>query len=227
MLFHCVAPLLMPGQVDPDHGRAGSEKSFTEVDGKLKLLFQTIKTLSYMIEVRDPYTYIHQERVSTLAAVIAFEMGFPAENIDTVRLAAAVHDIGKIRIPSEILNKPGKIDEYEFGMIQTHPQVGFDILHKIEFLEPVAEIVLQHHERLNGSGYPLGTKRDRILLESKILAVADVVEAMISHRPYRPALGVKAALKEISENRDVLYDPSVVDAWIRLSRKRDWDAWSG
>lgn len=190
-----------------------------------KLLFQTIKALSLMMAERDPYTFYHQERMSKVAAAIATEIGLTENDVNIIRLAATVHDIGKIRIPIEILSKPGPIDEFEFGIIKTHPQVGYDILKTIEFPWPIAQIVLQHHERLNGSGYPRGMTGKEILLESKILAVADVVESMASHRPYRPALGVNAALREIAENRDVLYDAFVVDACINLSKKANFTQW--
>lgn len=210
---------------DPQ-GRKRVKRRFSKKYQDLKeLLFQVIQALSITVEMRDPYTHNHQERVARLAVAIAVEMGLSREAVNAVRMAATVHDIGKIRIPSEILSKPGKIDQFEFSIIKTHSQAGFDILNKIEFPWPVAKIVLQHHERLNGSGYPRGLAGDQILLESRILAVADVVEAMASHRPYRPALGLKKALAEIAENRDVLYDPSVVDACIKISKKPEFVDW--
>ena len=175
-----------------------------------------IETISLTVEKRDPYTAGHQKRVALLAWEIAKEMGLPREEIEAVRMAGIVHDLGKIYVPAEILNKPGRLQDLEFALIKTHPQVGYDILKAIDFPWPLAEIVRQHHERLNGSGYPLGLKDEDILPAAKILAVADVVEAMASHRPYRPALSVEEALAEIEKNRGVLYDPAAVDACLRL-----------
>ncbi|HID87880.1 MAG TPA: HD-GYP domain-containing protein [Anaerolineae bacterium] len=147
---------------------------------------------------------------------IAREMGLPEEQFEGIRIAGLIHDIGKINVPAEILSKPGPLSELEFGLIQAHPQVGHDILKTIEFPWPVAQIVLQHHERMDGSGYPQGLSDDNILLEARILGVADVVEAMASHRPYRPPRGLDKALEEISRNRGILYDPEVVDACLKL-----------
>jgi HD-GYP domain-containing protein (c-di-GMP phosphodiesterase class II) len=143
-------------------------------------------------------------------------MGLTEEQFDGLRLAGLIHDIGKISVPVEILNKPGRISETEFNIIKIHPQAGYTLLKEIEFPWPVARIVLQHHERVDGSGYPQGLKDGQIMLEAKILAVADVVEAMASHRPYRPALGIEAALEEIKKNGRVLYEPEVVDICERL-----------
>jgi PAS domain S-box-containing protein/putative nucleotidyltransferase with HDIG domain len=176
----------------------------------------TVNSLASAIEMRDPYTAGHQRRVTQLACAIAEEMGLPGEQIDGLRLAGLVHDIGKINVPAEILSKPGPLTELEFGLIKMHPQVGYDILKEIEFPWPVAQIVLQHHERMDGSGYPQGLSGEEIILEARILAVADVVEAMSSHRPYRPSRGIDEALEEISHNRGILYDPEVVDACLKL-----------
>ncbi len=181
-----------------------------------KALGGTIQALALTVETRDPYTAGHQRRATNLARAIATEMGLSEEQIDGIRMAGAIHDLGKISVPAGILNKPGRLNENEFGIIQAHPQVGYDILKTIEFPWPVAQIVFQHHERMDGSGYPRGLVGEEILLEARILAVADVVEAMSSHRPYRPALGIDKALEEISQNRGVLYDPEVVDACLRL-----------
>jgi HD-GYP domain-containing protein (c-di-GMP phosphodiesterase class II) len=202
--------------------------------------------------MRDPYTAGHQRRVAQLAPAIAQEMGFSEEQINGIYIAAIIHDVGKINVPVEILSKPSKLSEAEFGLIRTHPQVGHDILDvpaeilgepgglselelnlirthpqvghdvlkEIDFPWPVAQIVLQHHERMDGSGYPQGLSGEEILLEARILAVADVVEAMASHRPYRPAYGLDKALDEISQNAGVLYDPGVVDACLRLFTKK-------
>jgi len=176
----------------------------------------TVHALASTAEKRDPYTAGHQQRVTRLACAMAQEMGVPEEQIEGIRVAGTLHDIGKIYVPAEILNKPGRLTEMEMGLIKTHPQVGYDILKTIEFPWPVAQIVLQHHERMDGFGYPQRLSGEEILLEPRILAVADVVEAMSSHRPYRPAHGIDKALEEISQNRDVLYDPEVVDACLKL-----------
>ncbi len=185
-----------------------------------KLLRDTIEALSGTIELRDPYTAGHQKRVSHLATSIAREIGMTQNEIDGIYLAAIVHDLGKVAIPTEILTKPSRLDETEFSLIKTHPQTGFDILKKIEFPWPVARAVLEHHERLNGVGYPAGLKGDRICQEAKILAVADVVEAIASHRPYRPALGLDAAIKEIEKNAGILYDKRSVEICLDLLRSR-------
>ena len=195
---------------------------------KLQLSYQklqktmegTINTIGNIVEVKDPYTAGHQQRVSKLAMTIAQKMKLPQEKIEGIRVASLVHDIGKISVPAEILNKPTKLTDIEFSLIKDHSQIGHDILKSIEFPWPIEKIVLQHHERLDGSGYPQGLKGDKILLEAKIMGVVDVVEAMSSHRPYRPALGIDAALEEISTNKGILYDPEVVDICIRLVREK-------
>jgi PAS domain S-box-containing protein/putative nucleotidyltransferase with HDIG domain len=177
----------------------------------------TVNALISAIEMRDPYTAGHQPRVTQLACAMAKEMGLPEEQIEGIRMAGLIHDIGKMTVPAEILSKPGPLTELEYGLIKAHAQVGHDILNgKIDFPWPVAEIVLQHHERMDGSGYPQGLAGEEILLEARILAVADVVEAMASHRPYRPAHGLDKALEEISQNSGVLYDPQVVNACLKL-----------
>lgn len=187
-----------------------------------KSLEDTIDALGRTVEIRDAYTYGHQRRVRGLVCEIAGEMNLTQDQQDGLRLAGIVHDIGKISIPSEILSKPGKLTEIEYRLIKIHPESGYDILKDIEFTYPVAEIVLQHHERINGSGYPKGLKGAEILLEARVLAVADVVEAMASHRPYRPALGIEKALEEISQNRGVIYDPEAVDACLKLFREKGY-----
>jgi putative nucleotidyltransferase with HDIG domain len=179
-------------------------------------MIATVNTLASTVEMRDPYTAGHQRRVTILACAMAEEMGLTEEQFDGLRMAGLVHDIGKFSVPVEILNKPGRISETEFSIIKHHSQAGYNILKEIEFPWPVAQIVLQHHERLNGSGYPQGLKNGGIMLEAKILAVADVVEAMASHRPYRPALGINAALEEITKNQGILYEPEIVDVCKRL-----------
>jgi PAS domain S-box-containing protein/putative nucleotidyltransferase with HDIG domain len=181
-----------------------------------RALERTVHVLVSAIEMRDPYTAGHQRRVTQLACAIAREMGLPEEQIEGIRMAGLIHDLGKMNIPAEILSKPGQLTDLEFGLIQMHPQTGYDVLKTIEFPWTVAQIVLQHHERLDGSGYPQELSGEEIILEAKILGVADVVEAMASHRPYRSAQGIDKALEEISQNRGVLYDPGVVDACLKL-----------
>ncbi len=175
-----------------------------------------IQAMALTAEIRDPYTAGHQRRVSQLACAIAREMQLTEERIEGIRLAALVHDLGKIYVPAEILSKPGWLTEIEFGLIKSHPQLGHDILKTIEFPWPIAEIVLQHQERLDGSGYPQGLSGNQILLEARIIGVADVVEAMAFHRPYRPALGMEKAIEEISQNKGLLYDPEVVKACLHV-----------
>jgi putative nucleotidyltransferase with HDIG domain len=179
-------------------------------------LDQTVMALSAAGETRDPYTAGHQRGVAELAVDIAQEMGLPEEQINGLRIAGLIHDIGKIQIPAEILSKPTRLTDPEWSMIKAHPQAGYDILKTVEFPWPVSEIVLQHHERLDGLGYPDGLSGEDILLEARILAVADVVEAMSSHRPYRPARALEETMEEIRSNRGTLYDPEVVDACLRL-----------
>jgi HD-GYP domain-containing protein (c-di-GMP phosphodiesterase class II)/ABC-type sugar transport system substrate-binding protein len=181
-----------------------------------------IQMMSLTVETRDPYTAGHQRRVSDLARTIAQEMGMPAAQVDGIRLAGTIHDLGKIYVPAEILNRAGILDDIEWSMIKKHPKVAWDILKNVDFPWPIAEIVVQHHERINGKGYPNGLKGKAIRLESRILAVADVVEAMSSHRPYREALGIEKALNEINQNKGILYDPIVVDACTNLFRNKGY-----
>ncbi|NPU84305.1 MAG: PAS domain S-box protein [Syntrophaceae bacterium] len=181
-----------------------------------------IKVMASTIEYRDPCTSGHQQRVADLARRIAQEMGLPADQVDGLRMAGVIHDIGKVAVPAEILGKPSELGPIEMLLVKTHAQTGFEILREIEFPWPIARMVLEHHERLDGTGYPSGLKGDEMLLESKILAVADVVEAMCSHRPYRPALGAEAAMEEIRTHRGILYDATVVDACLRLFREKDY-----
>jgi PAS domain S-box-containing protein/putative nucleotidyltransferase with HDIG domain len=203
----------------------------TENESKLKASYRklqktlkdTIDTLAIIIETRDPYTYGHQKNVALLAAAIAEEMGLDEDRIEAVNTAGKIHDIGKISVPASILVKPGKITDIEFNLIKTHPQTGYDMIKNIEFPWPLADIILQHHERLDGSGYPNGLKGEDIMLEAKILAVADVVEAISSHRPYRPALGIDKAIEEIVRNRGLLYDPKVVDTCRKVLFEKDFE----
>ncbi len=185
-----------------------------------KALDTTIEAIGMIVETRDPYTSGHQRRVAMIAGAIAEEMKLFEEQRYAVRTAAMVHDVGKIYIPAEVLSKPIKLTHVEFGLMKTHPQVGYDILKNIEFSVPIAAIVMQHHEKINGSGYPQGLSGKDILIESRIIAVADVVEAMASHRPYRPSLGLDKALEEIKMNRGILYDADAVDACLLLFNQK-------
>ncbi len=187
-----------------------------------KSLGATISAMAVMVETRDPYTAGHQRRVADLARAIATEMKLPSDQIDGVRMAGMLHDVGKISIPSEILTKPTQLTVLEFNLIKTHPVSGYEILKDIEFPWPIARIVLEHHERVNASGYPHGLKENEILLESKIMAVADVMEAISSHRPYRPAHGIEAGLQEIEKNKGILYDVDVANACLRLFREKSY-----
>ena len=177
---------------------------------------KTIQAITTMAELRDPYTAGHQRRVAKLAAAVARELGLDDEQVQGVYLAAVIHDVGKVAVPAEILSKPGRLEKVEFQLIQTHSATGYNILKEIEFPWPIAQVVAQHHERLDGTGYPAGLTGPQILLEARIVAVADVVEAMASHRPYRPALGVEQALTEIRGGAGRLYDPAVAAACARL-----------
>jgi PAS domain S-box-containing protein len=187
-----------------------------------KNMLQTVEAIASIVEMRDPYTSGHQARVAALAKEIARQMGLAEEEVQAIHLAGLVHDLGKIRIPAEILSKPGRLNEIEYSLIKMHPQAGYDILKGVDFSWPIAEMVLQHHERVDGSGYPQGLKGEGILLGARILIVADVVEAMSSHRPYRPGLGVDAALEEITRSRGTRYDEKVVDACVALFRERGY-----
>ena len=198
---------------DQKRAEEDRKESFERLKRSLE---STVSALASAFEVRDPYTAGHQQRVTDLACAIAEEMGLSEEQIDGIRMAGLIHDIGKINIPAEILNKPGQLTEIEYSLFKNHPQVGHDVLQTVEFPWPVAQIVLQHHERMDGSGYPQGLSGDEIMLEARILAVADIVEAIASHRPYRPARGAGDALEEILHNKGTLYDPEVVDACLRV-----------
>jgi len=170
------------------------------------------------VEVRDPYTAGHQQRVAQLAVAIAKEMRLPEDQVEGIKFAGVIHDLGKIKVPAEILSKPGKLSKAEFELLKGHPQSGYDILKAMDFPWPIAEIVLQHHERIDGSGYPDGLKGDETRVEARILAVADVVESMTSHRPYRPALDLDVALAEIDQGKGRIYDSAAVEACLKLFR---------
>jgi PAS domain S-box-containing protein len=202
------------------------QKAEEESEASLKALQRTLRalvdTMTRVVKLRDPHTAGHQQRVADLASAIAQEMKLDDLRIEHLIMAAKIHDIGKMYVPSDILSKPGKLTDTEFTLIKAHALGSYDILRDIEFSHPVALMVLQHHERLDGSGYPKGLKGGEILIESKILAVADVVEAMSSHRPYRAALGIDKALNEISKNKGRLYDSEVVDVCIMLFKEREF-----
>jgi PAS domain S-box-containing protein len=197
--------------------RRRAEEKLQHSNVKLRRAFEgAVNVLVAAIEMGDPYTAGHQQRVTQLACAIAHEMGLPEEQIEGLHMAGLIHDLGKINVPSEILSRPGPLSDLQFGLVKMHAQTGHDVLEKMDFPWPVADIVLQHHERMDGSGYPQGLSGDDTLLEARILAVADVVEAMASSRPYRRALGLDKALEEIFQNRGILYDPEVVDACLKL-----------
>ena len=205
--------------------RRQSQEELSRTMAKLRqIMTQGILAMARIVEVRDPYTAGHQERVACLARAISQTLGLPEDEVLGVYYASLVHDIGKISVPGEILSKPGKLSSAEFELIRVHPQAGYDIVRSIDFPWPVSDIVLEHHERLDGSGYPQGLTGDQISYGAVIVAVADVVEAMSSHRPYRPALGIEAALDEIRKNRGRLYDPGVVDACESIVLAKGIDA---
>ena len=182
----------------------------------------TVKAMAGLVEAADPYTAGHQERVGELALAIATELGLQEDRLDGLRVAGVIHDIGKISVPRQLLVKPTRLTDMEMDLIRGHSEAGFIVLRDIDFPWPVARVVHEHHERMDGSGYPQGLTGDQLLLESRVLAVADVVESMAAHRPYRPALGVDAALSEIRKNRGTLYDPDVVDACVRLFEEKGY-----
>ncbi|MFZ2634651.1 MAG: HD domain-containing phosphohydrolase [Desulfosalsimonadaceae bacterium] len=186
-----------------------------------RILNSTVQAMSLAVECRDPYTAGHQQRVANISAAIARKMDFNDERIEYLKMAAMIHDIGKISVPAEILCKPTRLSAAEFNIIKEHPLTGYKILKEIDFPYPLAKMVYQHHERINGSGYPQGLSGDQILMEAKILAVADVVEAMASHRPYRSALGIDVALDEIIKNKGQIFDPEVVEVCCDLFRNNE------
>ena len=202
------------------HAEEGRAAALTKLK---KSLDGSIQMAASVTEMRDPYTAGHQQRVAKLATAIASEFGLGEEQVDGVHFGSLIHDVGKISIPAEILSRPGRLTEIEFMLIKTHPQAGYNILKNIDFPWPVAKMILQHHERLDGSGYPSGLKGDEIILEARILIVADVVEAMSSHRPYRPGLGIAVALEEIKRGRGTYYDPQIVDVCLHLFQNKRFD----
>jgi len=201
---------------------------YNQVDKRLKQSYKklqkiiegTANIITKVVETRDPYSIGHQQRVSKLATAIAREMKLLQDKIEGTKIASLVHDIGKVNLPTEIISKPGKLIEVEFNLVKNYPKVGFDILKKVDFPWPIAEIVLQHQEKIDGSGYPRGLKGDEICIEAKILGVANVVEAMSSYKSYRPALSIDEALIEISNNKNILFDQEVVDTCIKLFKEK-------
>jgi putative nucleotidyltransferase with HDIG domain/PAS domain S-box-containing protein len=222
--FNCAPSIAENGHVD---GLVGIFKDVTDLrrsEVELKKSFEklqlalsgTISVISLILESRDPYTAGHQRKVAELASAIAREMGLPEDRVSMIHTAGLIHDIGKIKVPAEILSRPGTLDAIEFSLLKTHPGTGYNILDKVDFPAPIAQIVYQHHEKMDGSGYPLMISGDQIILEARIITVADVVEAMASHRPYRPALGMEKALHEIRIGRGVVYDAEVANACLSL-----------
>ncbi|MBA4417321.1 MAG: histidine kinase [Syntrophus sp. (in: bacteria)] len=213
--------LYIEGTLEDITHRKEAELQIKESLNKLeKATGAIINVIVNAVEMRDPYTAGHQKRVGNLAWAMAMEMGLSIDRIDGIHMAGAIHDLGKIAIPAEILSMPRILTDIEHQLVQHHSQAGYNILKDIQFPWPIASIILQHHERIDGSGYPQGLKDGEILLEAKIIAVADVVEAIASHRPYRPAHGIDAALKEITRNKGILYDREAADACIRLFREK-------
>lgn len=200
--------------------RKAEDKLKRSLELSQRIMEGTIQAMAKAVEMRDPYTAGHQRRVAKLASIIASQMRLPKSQIEGVRVAGTLHDVGKIYVPAEILSKPERLNEIEFNLVKEHPRVGYEILKNGEFPWPIAGIILQHHERLDGSGYPQGISEKKIRLEARILAVADIVEAMASHRPYRPALGINKALEEIEKNKGKLYDVAAVDICVRLFNRK-------
>ncbi|GAG32690.1 unnamed protein product [marine sediment metagenome] len=197
------------------------EKELRQSYKKLKKFMESIAyIITEIVEMRDPYLIGHHKRVSKLVTAIAQEMKLPQDKIEGVRFASLVHDVGKVNLPTEIVSKLNKLSEVEFNFVKNHPKISYNILKKVDFPWPIAEIVFQHHEKIDGSGYPRGLKGAEILIEAKILGVANVVEAMSSSRSYRPAISVEEFLAEISKNKNILFDPEVVDACLRLFKEK-------
>lgn len=206
-------------EIEVEERKAAQEALRASYDKLNNTMDDIILTMARLVEIRDPYTAGHQQRVASLAVAIAHKMNLPQDVIDGIHAAGIVHDIGKMYVPAEILSKPGMLEDYEFKLLQAHPAKGAYILRSIDFPWPVADLVEQHHERLDGSGYPNGLADGQILIGARILAVADVVEAVSSHRPYRPALGITIALAEIEKKSGLYFDPTVVEACCQLIRE--------
>jgi PAS domain S-box-containing protein len=210
-------PVQILGILHDISGRKQADERLQHSMGMLERTVESaIQAIASTVETKDVYTAGHQRRVTQLACAIALEMGLPAPTCRVIRIAGLLHDLGKISLPTDILTKPGQLTHLEMAVIRTHPQVAYDVLKRIESFDRIALVVLQHHERMDGSGYPSGLRGDQILPEARVLAVADVIEAMFSYRPYRPALGLDRALDEVSRNSGSLYDPDVVSACLKL-----------
>ena len=209
-------------QSESEHKQAEEEFRYT-LDSLRRVFGTTIQVMVSAVETRDSYTAGHQHRSTALARAIATEMGLPKEKINSIRMAGSIHDIGKLSIPAEILSKPTKLTELEASLIKEHSRRGYEMLKDVESHYPLAQIVYQHHERMDGSGYPRNLKGGDILIEALIMGVADVVESMTSPRSYRPTLGIDAALGEIEKNKGILYDADVVDACLRLFREKGYE----
>jgi PAS domain S-box-containing protein len=216
------APICHATMIDITERKQAEERLKETLESLRMAISTTIQVMVSAVEVRDPYTAGHQVRSADLAHAIATDMGLPQEKINGIRMAGSIHDIGKLSIPAEILSKPTKLTEIEFSLIKEHSRRGYEMLKDVESPWPLAEIVLQHHERMDGSGYPRNLKGEEILIEARIISVADVVEAMASHRPYRPARGIDVALEEIENNKGTLYDADAVDTCLRLFREKDY-----
>jgi PAS domain S-box-containing protein/putative nucleotidyltransferase with HDIG domain len=215
--------LYYEGIVEDITDRIQQEETLKASAEKLKnAMMGTIHVVATIVEQRDPYTAGHQRRVSEISSAIAKELGLPPEQVEGIKIAGLIHDVGKIAIPAEILTKPGKLSPIERSLVEVHAEAGYNILNGVEFPWPILDAIHQHHERMNGSGYPSGLKNEEIIIEARILAVADVMEAMASHRPYRPALGIDVALKEIENNKGVLYDEDIVNACLNLFRNKNF-----
>jgi len=202
--------------------RQAQEEAKKATGRLIKAMEDTMQAMAMIVEMRDPYTAGHQRRVTKLACAIAREIGLSEEQVTGLRLAGLIHDIGKVRVPADILTNSVELSDAEFRMIKMHPLLGYEILKTMDLPWPIAQIVHQHHERMDGSGYPSGLSGEDIILEARVLAVADVVEAIASHRPYRPARGIDKALEEISQQRGRLYDPRVVDACLKLFKEKQF-----
>ena len=200
-----------------------AEQEIRQYLAELEVAFMSsVEVATRLGELRDPYTAGHQRRVSDIAAAIGAELGWDERRREGLRVAGFLHDVGQITVPAEVLAKPGKLSPIAYQLVQGHAQAGYDVLKGVKFPWPVAEVALQHHERMDGSGYPQCLKGDEILLEARVMAVADVIEAMASHRPYRAALGLARALEEITRGRATRYDGAVVDACLRLFREKGY-----
>jgi HD-GYP domain-containing protein (c-di-GMP phosphodiesterase class II) len=206
-----------------DHRRKVQNQLQQSLQRLKTIIGGTVMAIAMTVEKRDPYTSGHQHRVAELSKAIGAELGLPEDQLEGLYIASAIHDIGKISLPAEILSKPTQLSRIEMSLVQAHAQAGYDILKSVEFPWPVADIVLQHHERLNGTGYPQGLSGEAILPEARIMGVADVVETMSSHRPYRPSMGLDKALDEITAQKGILYDPAAVDACLALIRQKRFE----